>query len=113
MELKFKVTPSKVVANTKYSVLSRANLSGWSFDGCGSHYYGRDEKYVKAINLTKVRRKTKQKQFINKEGVNTTKSQVINKSHWVGYVYTFDTALLKAMRLEIQQGSRNFKIVKK
>lgn len=122
MILKFKVTPRKLEATTKASLVSKIRDNfGLAFDSIGGskdfHYscLSIDEKYTMkkyliVYNLHKVRTKTSQKKRKSTTSYhNKTQSTIVRHGHWIAYVYKFDADTLKQVGVKkLEQNSRNF-----
>lgn len=116
MKFTVNVKPNKLKANTNREIMrlvrgSRGYSTSSEF-GSGLTTVGRyGDNKVRVYNLHKVHRKVVQEKYKtgDKKG-QTKKSKVIEKAHWIAYVYDFDIALLKMLKLEVRQNTRNFVI---
>jgi hypothetical protein len=95
--------PSIVEAGTKQALLSKIHankyVSASSVDYSYSVNIGVDGEYVRVYNLEKHRKKT----IINSKGKKEVKAPF-----WRAYVYTYEKALLKLLKAELKQNTRNY-----
>lgn len=73
------------------------------------------EEYVLAINWEKHNRKVKSKKKVKKmwNGVQvTTTVRTYEPAYWVAYYYKIPVSFLVATGLKVEQGNKNFKLVK-
>lgn len=126
MKLSIELKPTKVVGKTRNDIMGKIR-AGHGFSSttdykCLQRFGNRAFSFtgeLRLYNLHKVRGKTKQIKYENsneKTGAikgRTCKSEVVRESHWVGYYYDIDPALLKALGLKVRQNARNFTFSKK
>lgn len=124
MKFTLNIKPTKYEAPTKDQLVSnitrnKINATGIIGVGNKNFYYNgyrngilyRDDNKIIVMNLLKVRKKVIQTK--DKKDKSKTKSKVINKGHWIAYVYTFDINVLKELGYKrLEQKTRNFVISK-
>lgn len=125
MELRIKVNPV-THTNPGYTRYYRSRddiLSSITYHLCQSYSKHSDGAYtpvlnskrsigqVAGIHLEKRRKKVARVLITKGSKKGKYKSEIIHPAHWVGKVYYFDEALLKAANVKIVQHARHFDIV--
>ncbi len=119
MIIKVKFPAQKVVksykANANDLLTVYVSYSYSSKLGNGYRFKSGSEEYVLAINWEKHNRKVKSKKKVKKmwNGVQvTTTVRKYEPAYWVSYYYKIPVSFLVATGLKVEQGNKNFKLVK-
>lgn len=105
MDIKIKVKPIIKTNKSKDDLLHTIRSMGNFGITLSYGFNSKNEGNLIAYNIHKVNTKHK----VLKNG----KRKLVRQSHWIAYVYKFNSALLDIAGLTVQQNTRNFKLISK